>query len=107
DRPSSRSCTTVNLKVGASNIVRIRSCEVGRQACDFLDVWNFESLLCCQSRSPADSALELGPGQQISEPGLQQFCFGLVVCCGGLSYIRDQDDTLSCLIGRQAFALRA
>src|SRR5580700_2800694 len=65
---------------------------------------NRELLRCRQSRSSPDGALELCPGQQISKAGLQKFCFGLVVCSGGMSYVRDQDDALRGLIGRQAFA---
>jgi hypothetical protein len=53
-----------------------------------------------QSGSPADGALELCPGQQVAEIGLQEFGFGLVICSCGLSHVRDQDYALRGLIGR-------
>ena len=54
DRPKFTQLYPVNFKAGASDTARIRSCEVGRQACDFLgapfsllNVWNFDLSLCC------------------------------------------------------------
>src|SRR5260370_28138179 len=66
-----------------------------------------ECLWCSQSWGPADRAFEFCPGQQVTEVGLQKFRFRLVVRGCGVSHVGNENYTLGCLIGRQAFALLA
>src|SRR6266481_3920627 len=66
-----------------------------------------ESLWCSQCRSSPDGALELRPGQQISEPGLQKFRVGFVVRGRRVPHVGNQNYALRGLIGRQTFAFLA